>query len=76
MFETIFLMVFFLFISWIDAVNEEDEEEINNNQDQNYEKDYPSLSTSTVAVYAKSRLSVEGLPTPGSTDSTYACVLR
>nr|VZI30741.1 unnamed protein product [Spirometra erinaceieuropaei] len=38
--------------------------------------DFPSLTTSGVAQYAKRRLSVEGLPTPGSTDATYACALR
>nr|CDS26346.1 calcium:calmodulin dependent 3'5' cyclic [Hymenolepis microstoma] len=42
----------------------------------NYEKEFPSLSNSSVAIYAKRRLSIEGLPTPGSTDSTFACVLR
>ncbi|VDN08918.1 unnamed protein product, partial [Dibothriocephalus latus] len=38
--------------------------------------DFPSLTTSGVAHYAKRRLSVDGLPTPGSTDATYACALR
>lgn len=38
--------------------------------------DFPSLITSGVVQYAKRRLSVEGLPSPGSTDATYACALR
>ncbi|VDD80969.1 unnamed protein product [Mesocestoides corti] len=38
--------------------------------------EFPSLSNSTVAVYAKRRVSTKGLPRPGSTDSTFACVLR
>nr|CDS22433.1 calcium:calmodulin dependent 3'5' cyclic [Echinococcus granulosus] len=46
------------------------------NDDQSYESEFPSLSNSSVAFYAKRRLSIEGLPLPGSTDSTFACLLR
>ncbi|VDL11665.1 unnamed protein product [Hymenolepis diminuta] len=60
--------------SLADAINDEDEEKLKN--DPGYEREFPSLSNSSLAVYAKRRLSVENLPTPGSTDSTFACVLR
>ncbi|VDN97433.1 unnamed protein product [Rodentolepis nana] len=63
-----------LSLSSIDGVNDENEEAIKCGP--NYEKEFPSLSNSSVAIYAKRRLSVEGLPIPGSTDSTFACVLR
>ncbi|KAM3187326.1 hypothetical protein ACTXT7_002504, partial [Hymenolepis weldensis] len=56
-----------------DAINDEEEEKLKN--DPGYEREFPSLSNSSLAVYAKRRLSVKNLPTPGSTDSTFACVL-
>ncbi len=45
-------------------------------RDRSYESEFPSLSNSAIAVYAKRRLSIEGLPRPGTTDATFACVLR
>ncbi|KAL5105853.1 Calcium/calmodulin-dependent 3'5'-cyclic nucleotide phosphodiesterase 1C [Taenia crassiceps] len=55
-----------------EATNEEEVHNVN----QSYENEFPSLSNSSLATYAKRTVSVEGLPTPGSTDSTFACLLR